>query len=197
MPHSRRNSTPPVVTVMRVSLLDCLRDNGTVDVERCLEYFNRNRERDQLLLDYALMEPESFLSGGESDDEPPIHDREQRTRARRIVYGRKDSEDGPLVLIPPHESLWYKMYVSNFYLIENQKMQSKFRARFRIPYDNFRELVHWVTIDPLFERWCGKKCNNKRSSPVELLVLGSLRYLGRGWTFDDIEEATAISKEVH
>ena len=89
------------------------------------------------------------------------------------------------------------MYVSNFYLIENQKMQSKFRARFCIPYDNFRELVHWVTIDPLFDRWCGKKCNNKRSSPVELLVLGLLRYLGRGWTFDDIEEATAISKEVH
>jgi hypothetical protein len=28
-------------------------------------------------------------------------------------------------------------------------------------------------------------------------VLGSLRYLGRGWTFDDVEENTAISKEVH
>ena len=33
-------------------------------------------------------------------------------------------------------------------------------------------------------------------SPVELLVLGSLRYLGRGWTFDDCEESTAIDKEV-
>ena len=30
-----------------------------------------------------------------------------------------------------------------------------------------------------------------------MLVLGSLRYLGRGWTFDDIEENTAIGKEVH
>ena len=28
-------------------------------------------------------------------------------------------------------------------------------------------------------------------------MLGSLRYLGRGWTFDDIEENTAISNEVH
>ena len=28
-------------------------------------------------------------------------------------------------------------------------------------------------------------------------MLGSLRYLGRGWTFDDVEENTAISKEVH
>jgi hypothetical protein len=37
------------------------------------------------------------------------------------------------------------------------------------------------------------------SSPIELLVFGSLRYLGRGWTFDDIEEQTAIisRRDVH
>ena len=35
------------------------------------------------------------------------------------------------------------------------------------------------------------------ASPLSLLLLGSLRYLGRGWTFDDIEENTAISEEVH
>jgi hypothetical protein len=34
-------------------------------------------------------------------------------------------------------------------------------------------------------------------SLVELLVLGSLCYLGRGGTFDDCEESTAIDKEVH
>jgi len=34
-------------------------------------------------------------------------------------------------------------------------------------------------------------------SPVELLVLGALRYLGQGWTFDDIEESTAINHDVH
>jgi hypothetical protein len=49
----------------------------------------------------------------------------------------------------------------------------------------------------LFHRWCGHKSNNKQVSPIELLVLGSLQYLGRGWTFDDVEENTAISKEVH
>ncbi len=32
---------------------------------------------------------------------------------------------------------------------------------------------------------------------MQLLVLGSLRYLGRGWTFNHIEEATGIHKEVH
>ena len=29
------------------------------------------------------------------------------------------------------------------------------------------------------------------------MILGALRYLGRGWTFDDIEEATAINEETH
>ncbi len=39
--------------------------------------------------------------------------------------------------------------------------------------------------------------NNKKVSPLELLLEGSLRYLGRGWTFDDIEKATTISRDVH
>jgi hypothetical protein len=33
--------------------------------------------------------------------------------------------------------------------------------------------------------------------PVELLLPGLLRYLERGWTFDNIEEKTAISISVH
>jgi hypothetical protein len=32
---------------------------------------------------------------------------------------------------------------------------------------------------------------------LELLVLGAFRYLGRGFTFDDLEEATSISCETH
>jgi hypothetical protein len=34
-------------------------------------------------------------------------------------------------------------------------------------------------------------------SPVELLLLDSLCYLGHGWTFDDCEESTAIDSDVH
>ena len=34
-------------------------------------------------------------------------------------------------------------------------------------------------------------------SPIELLLLGSLRYLGRGITFDDVEESTFISRHDH
>jgi hypothetical protein len=72
-------------------------------------------------------------------------------------------------------------------------MRAKFRVRFRIPYFNYLELLQWIRDDTRFARWCGVKCNNKISSPIELLVLGSLHYLGCGWTFDNIEEQTAIS----
>jgi hypothetical protein len=76
-------------------------------------------------------------------------------------------------------------------------MAKKFRERFCLPYPNFLQLVVAVFESKLFDRWCGHKSNNKQALPIELLVLGSLRYLGRGWTFNNVEDNTAISKEVH
>jgi hypothetical protein len=52
-----------------------------------------------------------------------------------------------------------------------------------------------------FERWQedrpDKQFRKIKASPIELLLLGTLRYLGRGWTFDDLEESTFITREVH
>jgi len=182
---------------MRLSFLDCLREDGVLDPSRFFQFLRNCRDRDLSIIDSIDL----MMVGRRSHDSDGLAQlpasREPRSRAPRFVYARKDSENGPLVIITPEESLWYKMYVSNFYLLESSCMQEKFRVRFRLPYPNFRELVEWVSADPLFDRWCGWKSNNKKASPVELLVLGALRYLGRGWTFDDIEECTAISKEVH
>ena len=47
----------------------------------------------------------------------------------------------------------------------------------------------------MFARWMRTDAVGKQSSPIELMVLGALRYLGRGWTFDDIKDATAINEE--
>ena len=68
------------------------------------------------------------------------------------------------------------------------------------------QILEWVTgdnCDGLFDRWrmeadgyTGRK-NNKKVSPIELLLIGSLRYLGRGRTFDDIQDATKLSRDVH
>ena len=65
-----------------------------------------------------------------------------------------------------------------------------------MPFENYLELVEkceeiGMEKGQLFYRWCGEnKSNNEKSSNIELLLLGSLRYLGRIWTFDDIEECT-------
>ena len=122
----------------------------------------------------------------------------KKKRAPRGVLARKDKGDGPLEIILPEDSLWYKAYVSNFFMLEpKSSMAKKFRERFRLPYPNFLQLVVSVSESKLFDRWCGHKWNNKQALLIELMVLRSLRYLGCGWTFDDVEENTAISKEVH
>ena len=110
----------------------------------------------------------------------PSRRRETRARRRRYILARKDTEDGPLVIMSPTDSLWYKMYVKNFNILEDDLLQTKFRTRFRLPYNAFLELAEKVKKDDRFARWCGPKYNNKRVSPVELLLLGSLCYLGRG-----------------
>jgi len=88
--------------------------------------------------------------------------------------------------------------VNNFLLEEPDSfMAKKFRNRFCLPYPSYTDLLHQITSVDWFERWCGHKWNGKKCSQVQLLLLGTLRYLGRGWTFDDLEEQTAISVSVH
>ncbi len=123
--------------------------------------------------------------------------KERKTRTQRYIYARRDTEDGPLEMIPPTESLWFQFYVRNFYINEDAKLQKAFWRRFRLPYQQYLELVENVKSNELFHRWCGVNSKNKKVSPVELLLLGTLQYLGCGWTFDDCEESTAIDKDVH
>jgi hypothetical protein len=98
------------------------------------------------------------------------------------------------------ESIWYKEYVLNTsgkLFAPNSRKALKFRRRFRLPYASFNELM----VDIRAENWFPNNevcdCTGKLGVPIDLLVLGSLRYLGRGWTFDDLEEATGISEETH
>jgi len=51
----------------------------------------------------------------------------------------------------------------------------------------------------MIRRWPDGKINpwsRQKTAPISLLLLALLRYLGRGWTFDDLAENTAISQEV-
>ena len=67
-----------------------------------------------------------------------------------------------------------------------------------MPYKCFQELVQMVEISPLFYRWSEGKNDAVRrpATPLSLLVLCVLRYIGLGWTLDDLSENTGISEEV-
>jgi hypothetical protein len=192
-------AAPSAVPPARMSLSRCLSSDGTINIEK-YRLYRQSADAVFCWCSSVAMAMDGELNTHRVDRTMVLAPlpKAKLKRAPRGVLGRKDTEDGPLEIIAPEDSLWYKAYVRNFLMLEPKSfMAKKFRERFRLPYPNFLELVVSVSESEFFDRWCGYKPNNKQSSPIELLVLGSLRYLGRGFTFDDIEENTAVSKEVH
>ena len=118
----------------------------------------------------------------------------KKTRGPKRICAYRE-EGGNLEHIAPEETVWYKLYVLGP-MPDDEDWSKKFRNRFRLPYHCYIELLNEASNEKWFPRWA-MMSERKRSSPLELLVLGALRYLGRGWTFDDLEESTAISAEVH
>ena len=106
------------------------------------------------------------------------------------------SSDGTLVPMLPTNSSWYSLYVLNPD-VDDEKWQRKFRLRFRLPHNKYLELLEKIRGHYMFDRWNREDATGKPASPLSLMLLGALRYLGRGWSFDDLEEATAISEECH
>lgn len=85
-------------------------------------------------------------------------------------------------------------------LLDDPKFLTLFRQRFRLPYAQFKELVADAKACPTyFARWFdgSKDAVGNLATPLEILILGVLRYLGRGWTFDDLHENTGVHAEVH
>ena len=115
-------------------------------------------------------------------------------KALAACYTRDANRE--IVPLSPRGTVWYHYYVLDPPVHDNN-FQKKFRHRFRLPYDKFLEIFAQAKKSPLFRRWTSFDAVGKESSPIELMILGALRYLGRGWTFDDIEEATTINEETH
>ncbi len=130
-----------------------------------------------------------------SDDDDSAASPEPKLRCATNKHSRLDSS-GVFQRIYPHTSTWYFLYVGNELIHHDDDLQSQFRNRFRMTYNSYSELVGMCKGFDIFSAWRRKK-KNTRGSIIELVLLGSLRYLGRGWTFDDIEESTAISADTH
>lgn len=85
-----------------------------------------------------------------------------------------------------------------FPALDNPRFHKLFRCRFRMPYNCFKELAAMAAQSVIFDRWKPGKSDatGHESTPLPLLILCALRYIGRGWTFDDLSENTGISEEV-
>ena len=100
-------------------------------------------------------------------------------------------------------NLWSMIYIQHP-KVDFPQWNKVFRKQFWLPYQSFLDLLAMLRDDNhgnFFERWKeehpDKQFGKIKASPMELLLLGSLRYLGRGWSFDDLEESTFITSEVH
>jgi hypothetical protein len=121
----------------------------------------------------------------------------QSSRKKRRIGGvvLYITEEGETKVLPASMSTWYLIYIQGPAL-DNTAFHVKFRRRFRLPYDQYLKIVEDCRSSDLFKRWQNTDAVGKESHPLELLILTALRYLGRGWTFDDLSESTGISEEV-
>ena len=101
----------------------------------------------------------------------------------RTVYSRENFK----------ESCWYKFLQRDLSDL-NGRDGKLFRNRFTVPYDLYRQVLL------LAENWFPQKEKDicgRELSPIFLKLLGTLRMLGKGCSWDLLYELTGVSAEVH
>ena len=173
-----------------LSLRDCLID-GQIDLARYRLYSKRTYGDD--FIDTDAMINERKRKAYDKPTGPKKRKRQKRSIKRHPILWSTD--DGNVRNVTFKDSTWYCLYICS--PPEGERLNKLFRRRFRVPYSEFIKLADEVIKHELFYRWTQNDCVGSRPSDYRLLLLGTLRYLGRSLTFDDIEEYTFISGEVH
>ena len=182
------------------NLLDCATDTGCDDDsdEEVLDCVIDNTLQMLLLHDTQQGSENAEYSDavqGLEDVVPVVVREKKRRRPKRLTMWTDN--DGSRRPILPKQTFWYNKYVSHPD-IEDPQFHKLFRLRFRLPYAQFQELHQRLETESLFARWHTGKVHpwtHVEVTPIPLLLLTTLRYLGRGWTFDDLSENTSISQE--
>ena len=174
-------------------LSGCFDEDGSINLKQWQLYRRRQRQQEE---EYEEERRKGRIVLEQEQQEQEVRLKATNRRCSKNNLNVVRNEEGNLMVIEPRKSSWFISYIEcpN---VNNSKFNKKFRNRFRCNYDSFLELLELVKADTVFSRWQGDDARGRQSSPVELLLLGALRYLGRGWTFDDLEENTSISEEVH
>jgi hypothetical protein len=167
----------------RISILHCFNSKGQIITEKYVLY--RRQEDDDMLdvlntttqLEHEIVNIPRFRSC-------------KRKECAKVC------DDGAIHTWSPTTSSWYMSYV-NTPAIDDDDFQKEFKNRFRLPFDSFLALTDELKSSDMFQRWNGHDCTGLPATPIELLLLGALRILGRDVKCDDLQEYTAINKETH
>ena len=175
------------------SLLHCLNKDGKMDINLYTK-FQRNQDEEEAedLEIFQSIVRQINLEEGILDDDVNNVCEQPKKRAKRCVL--EYMVDGIRKPCPPEHSPWYLQFLSaGTETLQSKRSLKKFRQQFRLPYESYWKLLDLILAHPKhFKRHMGGN-----SKPIELLLLGTLRYLGRGWMFDDLEGTTGISRDVH
>ena len=177
-----QSCTPPPL-----GLRDCL-VNGTIDLAKYRLYSKRTHDDEDIFNEFKR----KMIA--ENDDGP----KRKKTTCYRSVKRHAllhHTDDGKVRDVNFKDSTWYCLYLRC--PPEGERLNAMFRRRFRVPYSVFVELSNEIIQHDLFSRWTKKDCTGNDPTDHRLLLLGSLRHVGRALTFDDIEECTFVSNEVH
>jgi hypothetical protein len=181
------------------SLLQCYEAKSSEADFLRLAYYDRQAHKRRLLISSLLFDEDGCDDDDKNKEEGRGEKKRKRSKKKNLFL---IIENGERIPIRPTQTTWYGLYIGSPNL-DNPKFHKKFRRRFRLPYNCFLQLLEIVKKaetddgDLYFRRWMSYDATGVASSPIEIMVLGALRYLGRGLTFDDIEEATCISEETH
>jgi hypothetical protein len=192
---------------------DCFKIDGKIDDEThesyCMQDDNNNKRktrRAHIALTYMfgqrIKQKRDILLESERERNRP-RKKTRISRPRRytdpITRARRKKT--------PKMSAWWEDYIDDPQP-GNQHWAKEFRQNFCLPYASYAIILDMILSNQsegLFDRWktnsnCYESENNKKNkkvSPIELFFLGSLRYLGRRWTFNDMRDVTYVSRDVH
>lgn len=122
-----------------------------------------------------------FEDGSFDEETSNCKTNSSRPFCNRKIYQREDYED----------SCWGRFLRRNFTEAKNSKL---FRLRFAIPYQMYTEILESAKLwfpQPSHDI-CGRP-----TSPIKLKLLGALRILAKGCSWDLLYELTGISPRVH
>jgi hypothetical protein len=138
------------------TLFSCFNKDGTVNFEQFRQYMQSVNEE-------TVMYRQRMLSS-EEEEASSAKPMNAVRRKRKAVLEYYD-DDNLLQTVKPHESTWWYLYCRNPTVSE--RFLIKFRRRFRLPYEQYLELVEDSCSKHWFPQWENHNCAGMDSSPIE------------------------------